>query len=177
MYSKETRHNVPIARNDLFYDNEAFEVDLDMGMDYLEHDANQTVVLYRVDIERSNLDALYSESAKDRIVYKTPVEIHCVYEIQEPELKAYDTKKNYGTYLKNGKLMVYVYDRHLSDLGVDIGVGDYVGVQVSESHMEYWVVSNDGRVNNDNSHTMYGTRKLWRTITCSPVDENEFRGV
>lgn len=167
---------VPISRNNLFYDDDAFDFDLDMGMDYVEHDANQTVVLYAVDLEKSNLNDLYKESPDGGIVFKTPVELHCTYEIEEPELKAYDTKSNHASYIKHGKLTFYVYDRYLEDNDITIKVGDYVGVQVSETNMEYFVVTNDGRINSDNKHSMYGTKGFWKTIVCASVDKNEFQG-
>ena len=52
--------------------------------------------------------------------------------------------------------------------------GDYIGVQISPTHAEYFVVNNDGRNNYDNAHTLWGTVPLYRTVQCSPVDQSEF---
>jgi hypothetical protein len=57
------------------------------------------------------------------------------------------------------------------ELGIDIKVGDYVGVQVDEHHMEYWCVENDGRNNYDNQHMLFGTVPYYRSITCRYADE------
>jgi hypothetical protein len=62
----------------------------------------------------------------------------------------------------------------LDELGVDIKKGDYIGVQISQTHMEYFTVSNDGRNNYDNAHTLFGVGPLYRTIECYPVDQSEF---
>lgn len=167
---------VPINRNNLFYSDESFLFEQQVGKEYIEQDMNQTVVLYEVDLQNTNVDAVYGETKSQHVTFKTPVEIHCVYKIEAPELKSYDKTKNLGTYMKTGKLTIGVYQETLDELGADIKVGDYIGVQVTQTHMEYFVVNNDGRNNYDNAHTLWGTKPLYRTVECSSVDNNEFNG-
>lgn len=166
---------VPINRNSLFYDAEMFDLEREIGKDYIEQDMGQTVVLYQVDASQTQADAVYGETEPNSVVFKTPVEIPCVYKIEEPELKSYDKSKQLGTYMKTGKLTVSVYPETLVELGVDIKKGDYIGVQISPIHMEFFVVNNDGKNNYDNAHTLWGTVPLYRTIQCSPVDASEFK--
>lgn len=173
-FNKNIPRRVPINRNNLFYSEDDFAFEREVGKNYIEQDMNQTVVLYQVDLDKTNPDALYGETQANQVVYKAPVEIHCVYEISEPELKSYDKTKNLGTYMKTGKLTIGVYQETLDELGVDIKKGDYIGVQVSQTHMEYFTVSNDGRNNYDNAHTLFGVSALYRTIECYSVDTSEF---
>ena len=165
---------VPINRNNMFYSEESFEFEREIGKCYVEQDMNQTVVLYQVDYDATNADAVYGETQSDNVRYKTPVEVHCVYNINEPQLKSYDKTKNLGTYQQIGNLDVGVYQESLDELGVDIKIGDYLGVQVNEKHMEFVVVVNDGRVNYSNSLTLYGVKPLYRKIVATPVDKSEF---
>jgi len=165
---------VPINRNRLFYGEDSFKFERDIGKNYVEQDMNQTAVLYRVDISKTNIDAVYGESVND-VVFKTPVEFHCVYKIEQPELKSYDKTKNLGTYMKTGKLTIGVYQETLTELGIEITVGDYIGIQVTPEHMEFFTVTNDGRNYYDNAHTLFGTAPLYRTINCAPVDTSEFK--
>ena len=174
-FNKSAKRRVPINRNNLFYSEEDFAFEREIGKNYIEQDMNQTVVLYQVDLTKTNNDALYGATNANQVVYKAPVEIHCVYTIDEPELKSYDKTKNLGTYMKTGKLNLGVYQDTLDELGVDIKKGDYIGVQVSETHMEYFTVSNDGRNNYDNAHTLFGVGPLYRTIYAYPVDTSEFK--
>ena len=173
-FNKNIPRRVPINRNNLFYSEDDFAFEREVGKNYIEQDMNQTVVLYQVDLDKTNPDALYGETQANQVVYKAPVEIHCVYEISEPELKSYDKTKNLGTYMKTGKLTIGVYQETLDELGVDIKKGDYIGVQVSQTHMEYFTVSNDGRNNYDNAHTLFGIEPLFRTIEGYSVDQSEF---
>lgn len=169
-------NRVPINRNNLFYSEQDYLFELEIGKTYLEQDVNQTVVLYEVDLNKTNLDSLYNESKADGIVFKTPVELHVLYKIEPNELASYDKSKNLGTYLKNGKLTFGIYQATLDELNAEIKVGDYIGVQVTPTHMEFYTVVNDGRVNYDNTHTFFGYKPGWRTITCAFVNPNEFNG-
>lgn len=175
-FNTKNVRRVPINRNSLFYDAETFEFDINMGKEYIEKDMGQTVVLYQVDVHASQTDAVYGETKPNGIVFKTPVEVPCIYKIDAPELKAYNGDKNFGTYVKDGKLTINVYQATMDELGVDMKKGDYIGIQVNPSLMHYWTVINDGRNNLDNKHTMYGTVPFYRTVMCAPVDSSEFNG-
>ena len=83
------------------------------------------------------------------------------------ELMSYDKSKNVGSYIKNGKLEFGVYQETLDELGCDIKVGDYIGVQVTPTHREYYTITNDGRNNFDNQHSVFGYLPSYRTcIRC-----------
>ena len=53
---------VPINRNSLFYDAESFAVERDIGKNYIEQDMGQAVVLYQVDAQETQTDAVYGET-------------------------------------------------------------------------------------------------------------------
>jgi len=175
-FNTKSVRRVPINRNSLFYDAESFAIERDFGKNYIEQDMGQTVVLYQVDASKTQVDAVYGETTPNDVVYKVPVEIPCVYQIDEPELKSYDKEKQLGTYMKTGKLTVGVYQETLDELGVDIKKGDYIGINIDTQRTAYWVVVNDGKSNYDNSHTLWGTIPVFRTIMCSPIDPSEFQG-
>lgn len=166
----------PITRNNLFYSESSFNLDTEIGKNYLETDVNQTIVLFSVDLSKTNLNAVYGETKKDEIVFFPPVELHVIYEIDESELKTYDKSKNLGSYVKSGKLTFGVYQETLDENNVEIKVGDYIGVQVTPEHMEYYTVVNDGRNNFSNNMSIYGYRPNYRNVSCVYVDPNEFNG-
>lgn len=176
MQNRNNKKIVPINRNNLFFSEESYQFELELGKNYIEQDVNQTVILYQVDLVNTNINSVYKEAKKDEIRFKTPVEIHVIYLLDEPELKAYNTTKNLGTYLKSGQLKFGVYQATLDELQAEIKRGDYIGVQVTNDHMEYFTVTNDGSMNYDNKHSLYGYKPMYRTITCAIVDPNEFNG-
>lgn len=160
----------------MFYDREQYRFDLEIAREYVEGDMGQTIVLYQVDLTKTNQDDIYGEAKSNSIIYFPPVEVPCVYEIEPAELRAYDKQKNLGTYQKMGKLKFGVFEQTLIDFDVDIKIGDFVGVQVSEKMMVYFQVENDGRNNFSNDKLMFGTQPFYRSITASWVDGATFEG-
>ena len=80
-------------------------------------------------------------------------------------------------YLESGNLTLSVYIKHLEELGTDISYGDYIGYPETEDKTRYFVVANDGKIANDNSHTIGGYKPFYRTVVCTPTSENEFKGI
>ena len=175
-FNIQKTNKVPINRNNLFYSEKDFQYEMEIGKNYLEQDVNQTVILYEVDLNKTNLDAIYSESKSDSIIFKPPVEVHVLYNVEPGELSSYDKSKNLGTYIKSVKLTFGVYQSTLDELGAEIKVGDFIGVQVTPTHMEFYTVVNDGRNNYDNSHSVFGYKPAWRSVSCAYVNPNEFNG-
>lgn len=164
---------VPINRNNLFYSEESFDFERTIGKDYTEQDMNQTAVLYSVDASATNIDDTYGETKENGVVFKTPVEFHCVYEIEEPELRSYDKTKSLGTYMKYGKLKLGVYQETLNELNIEIKKGDYLGIQVTEEKMLYFSV-NYVNPNFHNAGTLFGVKPLYWEVYGIPVDQSEF---
>lgn len=167
---------VPVTRGNKFYDEEDFEYETNLLMEYIEEDLNQTVVVYEVDREKTNVSAVYKEAKEGQIRYKAPKEIPCMYELKDADIKSYDSKTNTGVYVVNGNLTLYVMPKILEKYKCDIKRGDYIGLLVDTNKMIYFSVVNDGKVNNANLYHVGGYRPAWRQITCAPSDLTEFNG-
>lgn len=161
----------PINRNNFFTSQHQVDFQIGLGMEYVNKILNQTVVLYEVDLERTNTNSVYNESDFNNIIFKTPVELNVMYLLDKAELKTYDTSAIKGYYLKVGKLSFQIYEKELVENGCDIKRGDYIGLQVTPEKMEYFIVADDGRVNFDNKHTMWGTKPYFRSIVCTTVGD------
>ena len=82
-----------------------------------------------------------------------------------------------GMYAKPGKLIFSVLLKTFDELDIDIKRGDYVGVQITPQRMEFFTVTNDGRVGmTANKNTVYGVAPYYRTIEAAPADNIEFNG-
>lgn len=171
------RRKNPITRNNMFFSKESFDFEAEMALDYMEQDVNQTVILYQVDLGKTKVNDVYKEAEKNQIVFKTPVEITCLYEIDDGKQESYDSKTSKSVYVKPGPLKLRVMNKTLEELGVDIKRGDYIGVQIDSNKMIYYEVNNDGKVAQfANNQTMYGFKPYFRVILCNYVDENQFNG-
>lgn len=168
-------NKLPITRLSKFFSNDDFDLHMKMGQEYLHGDINMTLVLYRVDKTKSDNDDIYAEAGKDQVRFFPPVEFNGLVRIEEPKNATYNA--GLARYLEPGNLFVSVYLKHLEELGIDISFGDYIGYAESESRIRYYTVTNNGKVTSDNKHNHFGFRPYYRTITCAPTQENEFRGV
>lgn len=168
----------PINRNNFFTSQDQINFQIGIGMEYVNKIVNQTVVLYEIDRENTKVNDIYNEANLDNLVFKTPVELNVLYKLDKSELKTYDTETIKGYYVKVGQLTFSIFEKELEENGCDIKRGDYIGLQVTPEHMEFFVVADDGRVNYDNAHTLWGTVPYYRSVVCTVVsDVNETRNI
>ncbi|MBP5456236.1 MAG: hypothetical protein J6Y37_07025, partial [Paludibacteraceae bacterium] len=125
---------------------------------------------------RTPVDSVYKETGSASIAFKDPVEIPCMYEIKEAEIKSYDTKTNNAVYAVGGALTIWTMPIILEKYSCEINRGDYIGVPIDTGRMVYYSVVNDGKVNTANVNYIGAYKTAWRTITCAPVPDNEFNG-
>lgn len=170
-----TQNRVPITRLNKFFAEQDFNLELAMGEEWLLGDMNFTLVLYRVDRQKTNSDDVYGEALSDSIQYLPPVEFKGYVKVEAPTNADMGSSKIYQT--EPGNLQVSVYQKSLDELSVDINLGDYLGYYETETRVRYYSVVDDGRVVSDNKHTYGGYKPYYRTIIAAPANENEFRGI
>ena len=169
------QNKVPISRIGKFFGSEDFSLDISMGEEWLNGDMNFTLVLYRVDRQKTKTDDVYGETVTDGIKFLPPLEIKAYVQILPPENKFLGNSKISQT--EPGNLKFSVYQRQLDDIDVEINYGDYIGYYENENKVRYYSISNDGRINSDNKHTYGGYKPFYRTYIATPVTDDEFRGL
>lgn len=165
----------PINRNNKWFSQRDFELEVSLGREAIEGDGNFKVVLYRVDRELTPSD-IYGEARKGEVMYKTPVELSVMPLLNEAEYIALNRSAGSAIDQQDGQLLFSIYQAHLDELGVELSMGDYVGYHVSEDELRYYSIVNDGKKFYDNKHTIMGYKGAYRIVTCAPVDYNEFTG-
>ena len=68
------RSNVPITRLGKFFGDRDFELEVEMGQEWLIGDMNYTCVLYKIDRNKIKTDDVYGEVVEDGIKFLPPVE-------------------------------------------------------------------------------------------------------
>lgn len=168
-------NKVPITRLNKFFDGEDYNLDISMGEEWLVGDMNFTLVLYKVDRQKTKVDDVYGEVLPDGVKYKPPIEFKAYVQIVQPENKYLGSSK--VNQMEPGNLRFSVYLKHLEELGIEINLGDYVGYYETEDYVRYYSVVNDGRIISDNKHTYAGYKPFYKTFIASPVSNNEFKGI
>ena len=166
---------VPITRLGKFFGGEDFELEVQMGTEWLEGDMNFTIVLYRIDRYKTKTDDVYGEVLEDGIQFMAPIELKGYVQVLAPTNKFLGNSR--VEQLEPGNMKFSIYQKQLDDLGVEIFMGDYIGYYETESRVRYYTVSDDGKVVSDNKHTYGGYKSFYRTITATYVSDNEFRGL
>jgi len=168
-------YKIPINRLNKWFSDEDFSLEQDFGEESIS-DNTMTVVLFRVDKEKSQTDDIYHEADTNEIRYKEPVELDVVLSISEPENKTYNSE---GTmrYLQDGQLTFGLYQRQLDRLNVTLEFGDYIGYAIDETTVKYFTVVNDGNKFHDDKHQIMGYKPTYRSIICAPVDDLEFSAI
>jgi hypothetical protein len=166
---------VPITRLNKFFAEEDFNLEISMGDEWLGGDMNFTLVLYRIDRQRTISDDVYGETLEDGIQFLPPIEFKGYVQIESA------TNVDYGSsrlsQSEPGNLKVGVYQKQLEELEIDINFGDYIGYYETEDRVRYYSVVDDGRVFAANKNTYGGYKPFYRSIIASPVTDNEFRGL
>ena len=170
-----SNRKIPITRLEKFFGSEDFDLEQSMGREWLEGDMNFTLVLYRVDRQKTKTDNVYGETEEDGIKYLPPVEFRGYVTIESPDNIDYANSKL--SQMEPGNLKVGVYQETLDELEVDVEYGDYIGYYETENRVRYYSVVNDGRVVSDNKHTYGGFKPFYRSIIASPVNDGKFRGI
>jgi len=168
-------NKLPITRLSKFFSKEDFDVNIEMGQEYLHGDLNMKLVLYRVDKTSTDTDAIYAEVGKDEIKFFPPIEFNALVKIDEPKNSTY--KNGLVRYNEPGNLTISVYIKHLEDLKIDIKYGDFIGYADSEDKLRFYTVVNDGKITSDNKHKMFGYKPHYRTVICVSAQQSEFRGI
>jgi len=168
-------NRVPISRLGKFFGEKDFNLEVEMGQEWLDGDMNFKCVLYKVDKTKTKTDDVYGEAVEDGIKFLPPIEFNAFVGIASPENKNVGTTKN--VQLEPGNITISVYLRTLDNLGIDIDLGDYVGYYDNEDFVRYYTVVNDGRVISDFKHTYKGYKPFYKTIIAAPVGPNEFKAL
>ena len=166
---------VPITRLGKFFGAEDYNLDVQIGREWLEGDLNFTVILYRIDRYKTNTDDVYGEVIEDGIKFLPPIEIKGLIKIVAPTNQKLGTSKIRQQ--EPGNLSFSIYQKQLDELNVDILFGDYLAYYENENRVRYYSVVDDGRVVSDNRHTYAGYKSFYRTVIATPVNQNEFKGI
>lgn len=170
-----SNRKIPITRLEKFFGSEDFALEQSMGREWLEGDMNFTLVLYRVDRQKTKTDDVYGETEEDGIKFLPPVEFRGYVTIEQSENQDYANSRM--SQMEPGNLKVSVYQKTLDELNIDISYGDYIGYYETEKRVRYYSVVNDGRVVSDNKHTYGGFKPFYRSIVAAPVNDGEFKGL
>ena len=98
-------NKVPITRLTKFFDDIDFDLEIGFGREYMEGDLNMIVVLYSVDIEKTDTDDVYKEVNSQDIRFFPPIELQVNLEIVPGDNQTYNANSmKFWTVVNDGKI-------------------------------------------------------------------------
>ncbi len=156
-----------------FMDEDEYLFQEEITREYIESDLGMYIILYQVDRTNSNPGDTYKEATKDNTVYLNPIQLNVIYHIAESENDSYIDENATGQYKKIGNLTFPVFESQLQENNCEIEIGDVIAIPITSSEFEFFEVSDDGRANVDNAHSVFGYRKKVRNIVGVMIDPNK----
>jgi hypothetical protein len=172
----QRKTRIPNTRLNRFYDEEDFQLELDMATDLIEGDMNFTIVVFRIDRANTQSDDVYGESNLGDVRFMAPVELKVILNLENGENKSYSPNGNLR-YQDYGNLEFTVLQKQLDEKNTEINYGDIVGYSDRENNFKYFSVFDDDTINTDNQSSHFGYRGYFRRIKCTNIDPNLVNGI
>ncbi len=149
------------------------------GREITETILQESMMLYRIDLKRTQTHSLYGEAKSFQKTWKPEVKIlgRINVESVEPEFTADGgiVKKGFG------QLTAHIYMEHLVELNLvkyeqnqivvfDLNDGDFIGFKD-----QYYKITNNGHAQISNEFSWGGDRRFYITVTAIEVDEDVFK--
>ena len=171
MASKKIKQHLPLNRVDKFFSESEFDLEVQMGREWLEGDLNTIVVLFRVDLSKTIVDDLYGESKTKH--YLPPVELKVrIDSLEESELETRDG----GVSARESqlKMSLSIFTEQLVEKNCEVSRGDYLGYNDGVKGMRYFEIINADNRNFSLNKTIMGYKSYWRRLTAIQVDSDVF---
>lgn len=163
----------------LFFGNKERAFFSEAGREMTESILQESLMLYRMDLKRTQTHSLYGEAKSFQKSWKQELKImgRINVETVEPEFAAEGglVKKGFGT------LTAHIYMEHLEELGIvkyegnqmvvfDLNDGDFIGFKD-----QFYKIINNGHAQISNEFSWGGDRRFYITVSAIEVDEDIFK--
>lgn len=148
-----------------FYNQKDFDVDIKMSKDYIDEDMSLSVLLYQINITKSQKD-IYGESMPNEKEFLDPVKLSVWISIPPSEKTKIGGSMLLNENVETVKLGVYIDE--LDKLGIDIKRGDFILFDDNDTKRFYEI---NTITNFTTSNQMYNYKAFYNDITATYVKE------
>lgn len=156
-----------MKKENLFYNKNDYELDLDMIKDYINQDMNLFVDLFSINIIESKKN-LYGESFPNEKQFLEPIRLNVALEIEDSETTQIGNQMFINESLENISFGVFLDD--ITDLNIDPKRGDFV-LYDDGNDKKFFEINTVTNITTNN--TMYGHKPFFKTLTASFVKTSQ----
>lgn len=157
-------------RYGMFMSEESFNLDVELGRQFLYTDNVQLITLYRINIIESQTHSLYGQSKPSDRKYFEPVKLYAMVSVAD------STQIGYGdggiTRDDIAGIEVGIYLKELEENNVEINRGDIISYNMGGEKERYYEVEYANNVIDETSKTFGGFKPYWRKVKAVPVKED-----
>ena len=156
----------------IFMNDNSFDLDIELGREYLKTDVNYFLRIYRVNIIESKGHDLYAQAKSKDKKFFPPVLIHAMVDIGNNEQNYYGDSDG-GIVREDATYIVAsVYLKELEEKGIEVNRGDILEYNLSGERPRYFEVESANNVTDTTSQTIAGFKPYWKRILGVPVKED-----
>jgi len=154
----------------LFLNDSSFDLDVDLGREYLKSDVKYIVKIHKINVIESKSHKLYGQAKPADKKFFPPVKLNALVEIGDSEQKNYTD----GGAVRDdiSSIIVKVYLKELKEKNIEIDRGDIIEYNMSGERARYFEVENAQNVTDVTSQTIANMRPYWKRITGVPIKED-----
>lgn len=157
-----------------FFDMRDFNLEIEMGRDYMKQDIPASVLFFKIDYQKSKTHSLYGESRASEKIVLAPVELKVRFIVEDSQggfMQGGEVSRQYA-----GDLIFTIYEDEILEKKVDIKRGDYIGLKNGKNVVQYYEIYDADTMNVSNNRTIGGLKSYYKKIRCSIVDKDVFNG-
>lgn len=154
---------MPYSGLSIFFNDAEEQLFNRMGRELVETLIVQHFTLYRIDQVNTESN-FYGESKAKR--YKTPVDVKARIQIQDTDVYSEGGVRR----MAKGDMSAWVYLQHMSELDIEINVGDFIGYAG-----KFYEIYDPGYDKDSLDRKFAGDREYFREILAKSVSEDIFK--
>jgi hypothetical protein len=159
-------------RYGMFMTQNSFDLDIMYGRNYLKADNPQFIILHRVNINQTQVHALYGQAKTKDKKFLAPVKISVMVDVEDGKQDYYGAGQGGITRDDTGNLRFGVYLKELEELQVEINRGDFIEYNMSGEKRRFYEVETANNVTDETKKTIGGFKTYWKLVTGVPVKED-----
>lgn len=174
---KKKKQNIDLEeeRYGIFMSENSFDLDVELGRNFLHTDNAQYITLYRINIIETKTHSLYGQSRAGDKKFLTPVKLNVMIAIDDSNQKYYGDNSGGISRDDTGNLSFGIYLKELKEKNVEINRGDIIEYNLSGDKNRYYEVENANIVDATTNKTIGGFKNYWKKIIAVPVKEDVIR--
>lgn len=152
-----------IERNDKFYSEVAHSYYVEQAKELIQQ-VGTYITLYKVDIHSTEIDDIYGETHRSKVIFNPPLDIPCTIKLSEPIADTYNDKNSTLRDIEYQNIKVSMLVNELESRNINISYGDIFIYKINNDISLIFEVSDEAAKYFENDKMFFGYKPTWKSI-------------